>query len=130
MFRLDDEDGATRSQPLVDGVGDLGGKTLLELGTTGVTLHQPGQLGQAYDLPVWYVAHVGLADHRQEVMFAERIQGYVPDQDHLAMFFLEPNVKVPGWVISKPGEEERVGFADAARRTSEAFPFGVFAYGY
>ena len=56
MFRLDDEDGATRSQPLVDGVGDLGGKPLLELGATGVTLHKAGQLGQAYDFPVWYVA--------------------------------------------------------------------------
>src|SRR5918994_3460796 len=130
MFRLDDEDGATSAQPLVDGVGDLGGKTLLELGATGVTLHQPGQLGQAYDFPVWYVAYVGLADHRQEVMFAERIQGYVPDQDHLAMFFPEPDVKVLGWVIGKPGEEERVGFGDAARRASEAFPFRVFAYGY
>src|SRR5829696_2318644 len=59
MFGLDDEDGATGSQ------------ALLELGATGVTLHQPGQLGQAYDLPVWYVAHVGLADERHEVMFAE-----------------------------------------------------------
>jgi hypothetical protein len=39
------------------------------------------------------------------------------------MFFLEPNVKVPGRVIGKPGEEERVGFGDAARRASEAFPF-------
>src|SRR5215208_1497972 len=75
MFCLDDEDGATRSQPPVDSVGDLGGKTLLELGATGVTLHQPGQLGQAYDLPVWYVAHVGLADERHKVMLAERIQG-------------------------------------------------------
>ena len=130
MFRLDDEDGATRSQPLVDGVGNLSGKTLLELGATGVTLHQPGQLGQAYDLPIWYVAYVGLADHRQEMMFAERIQRYVPDQDHLAMFFLKPNVQVPGWIIGKPGEEERVGFGDTARRAPEAFPFRVFAYGY
>src|SRR5829696_1071028 len=71
MFRLDDEDGATGAQPIVDGVGDLGGKTLLELGATGVALHQPGQLGQAHDLPVWYVAHVGLADEGHEVMFAE-----------------------------------------------------------
>ena len=71
MFRLDDEDGATSAQPLVDGVGDLGGKTLLELGATGVALHKAGQLGQAYDLPVWYVAHVGLADEGHEVMFAE-----------------------------------------------------------
>src|SRR5215211_1136349 len=71
MFGLDDEDGATGSQSLVDSVGDLGGKALLELGATGVTLHKSGQLGQAYDLPVWYVAHVGLADERHEVMFAE-----------------------------------------------------------
>ena len=75
MFGLDDEDGTTGSQPLVDSARYLGGKALLELGATGVTLHQPGQLGQAYDLPVWYVAHVGLADERHEVMLAERIQG-------------------------------------------------------
>ena len=46
------------------------------------------------------------------------------------MFFLESDVKVPGRVIGKPGEEERVGFGDAARGASEAFPFRVFAYGY
>jgi hypothetical protein len=45
------------------------------------------------------------------------------------MFFLEPNVKVPGRVIGKPGEEEHVGFGDAARRASEAFSFRIFAYG-
>ena len=45
------------------------------------------------------------------------------------MCFLEPNVKMPGRVIGKPGEEERVGFGDAVRRASEAFPFRVFAYG-
>ena len=63
-------------------------------------------------------------------MFAERLQGYVSYQDHLAMTFLEPHVEVPGRVIGQPGEEERVGFGDAARRASEAFPFRVFAYGY
>src|SRR5918995_283020 len=45
MFGLYDEDGATGSQPLVDSVGDLGGKALLELGATGITLHKSGQLG-------------------------------------------------------------------------------------
>src|SRR5215210_4105498 len=62
-------------------------------------------------------------------MFAECLQGYVSYQDHLAMFFLEPHVQVPGWVIGKPGEEERVGFGDPARRTPEAFPLRVLAYG-
>ena len=46
------------------------------------------------------------------------------------MFFLEPDVEMPGWVIGKPGEEERVCFGDAVWRASEAFPFRVFAYGH
>jgi hypothetical protein len=71
---------------------------------------------------------VGLADEGHEVVFTEGMQGYVPYQDHLAMLFLEPHVKVPGWVIGEPGEEERVGFGDAARRASEAFSFRIFAY--
>ena len=45
------------------------------------------------------------------------------------MFFLEPYVKMPGWVIGKPREEQRVGFGNALRRASEAFPFRVLAYG-
>ena len=45
------------------------------------------------------------------------------------MFFLKPNAKVPGGVIGQPGEEELVGFRNPARRTSQAFPFQVFAYG-
>ncbi len=129
MFGLHDEDGATGAQPLVDGVGYLGREALLELGATGVTLHQPGQLGQPNDLPVRYVAHVGLADEGHEVVFAERMQGYVSYEDHLAVFFLEPYVEVPGRVIGKPGEEERVGLGDPARRALEAFPFRVLADG-
>ena len=46
------------------------------------------------------------------------------------MFFLEPDVEVPGRVIGQSGEEERVGFGDAAWRASEAFPFRVLAYGH
>jgi hypothetical protein len=129
MLGLHDEDGATGSQPLVDSVGDLGGKTLLELGTTGVTLHKSGQLGQSDDLTVRYVAHVGLANERHEVVLTESMQGYVSYQDHLAMFFLESYVQVPGWVIGEPGEEECVGFGHALRRASEAFPFRILAYG-
>src|ERR671911_756474 len=130
MLGLHDEDGAAGAQPLVDGVGDLGGKAFLELGAAGVPLHKAGQLGQAYDLSVRYVAHVGLADEGHEVMLTEGMQRYVSYEHHLAMFFLEPHVKMPGGVIGKTGEEEGVGFGDAARRAFQAFPFRVFAYGY
>src|SRR5215203_5065970 len=129
MFGLHDEDGAAGAQPLVDGAGYLGREAFLELGAAGVTLHQSGQLGQPDDLPIWNVAHVGLADEGHEVVFTEGMQGYVPYEDHLAMFFLEPYVQVPGGVIGKAGEQERVGFGDPARRAPEAFPFRVLAYG-
>jgi hypothetical protein len=58
------------------------------------------------------------------------MQRYVPYENHLAMFFLKPHVKMPGRVIGQPGEEGRVGFGDAVRRACESFPFRVFAYGY
>lgn len=45
------------------------------------------------------------------------------------MFFLEAHVQVSGGVIGQSGEEERVGFGDAARRCPEALPFRVFPYG-
>src|SRR5919107_2992817 len=57
------------------------------------------------------------------------MQGYVPYEDHLAVFFLESYVEVPGRIIGKPGEQERVGLGDPARRTLQALPFRVLAYG-
>jgi hypothetical protein len=64
------------------------------------------------------------------MMFTERMQGNVPYEDHLAMFFLEAHVQVSCGVIAESCEEERVGFGDAAGCSLEAFPFRVFAYGY
>ena len=49
----------------------LGGYSFLQLGAARVTLHKSGQLGQPDDLPVRYVADVGLADHGQKMMLTE-----------------------------------------------------------
>jgi hypothetical protein len=49
---LHDYDGTPSFQPFVKGVGDLGRQTFLELRAAGVTLHQPGELGQSHDLTV------------------------------------------------------------------------------
>jgi hypothetical protein len=89
---LHNDDGTPRLQPFVEGVGDLGRQALLELGAAGVTLHQPGQLGQPHDLTVRYVADVGFADHWQEMMLTGREERYVPDKDHFVVVLLEPYV--------------------------------------
>ena len=46
---LYNDDGALGPETLVEGVGDLGGKALLELRTAGVTLYHPGQLRKPHD---------------------------------------------------------------------------------
>ena len=89
VIGLDDDDGAPGPQPSVQGIGDLGRKTLLELGAAGVALHHPGQLGQPHDLTVGYVADVGFADHRQEMMLTGRIEGDVSDEGHLVVILLK-----------------------------------------
>ena len=62
---LHNDCGAPRSKPSVKGVGDLGGQTLLQLGSAGVAFQHAGQLGEADDPLVRYVTYVGLADERQ-----------------------------------------------------------------
>ncbi len=129
MVSLHDDDGAPGSQPSVKGVGHLRRQALLELGPAGVRLHHPDQLGQAHDPLVRYVAHVGLADERQEVVFTDRGQRYIPDEDHLAVVFLESYVQVPGRVLAQPGEEELVGPGYAPGRVLQAFSFRILPDG-
>jgi hypothetical protein len=45
MLSLDDHDGTTGIQVLVQGIGDLNGKLFLELGSAGVALDESRQLG-------------------------------------------------------------------------------------
>ena len=68
VIRLHPDDGPLRPETSVEGVGRLGGEALLELGTTRVAFHDPGQLREPRHLAVGYVPDVGPTDHRQQVV--------------------------------------------------------------
>src|SRR4028119_2213570 len=55
VIRLHHDDGPLRPEASVEGVGHLGSEALLELGTTRVTLHDPGQLREPPHLAAGYV---------------------------------------------------------------------------
>ena len=62
-------------------------------------------------------------------MFTDRGQRYVPDKNHLAVFFLESHAQVPNGVLTQPAEKELVGLGDAPGRAPQAFSFRVLPYG-
>jgi hypothetical protein len=113
----------------VEGVGHLGGEALLELGTTRVAFHDPGQLREPHHLAVGYVPDVGLADHRQQMVLTGRIEGDVPDEDHLVVILLKPDGQLAGGVYVQPGEEELVGPRDPRGRFLQSFSVGVLPHG-
>jgi hypothetical protein len=76
---LDHDDGATRAQTIVEGVGDLGRETFLELRPSRVPLHEPRQLAETDDPSVRSVSQMSLANKWQEMMFAKARQRYIAD---------------------------------------------------
>jgi hypothetical protein len=64
-------------------VGDLPGEVFLNLQAPGEHVHQPRDLRQAQHLAGGNISHMGLADEGQQVMFAQRVQLDVGDDDHL-----------------------------------------------
>jgi hypothetical protein len=124
-----DYDGAPSFQPFVKGVGDLSRKALLNLRAAGVTLHQPGELGQTYDLTVRYVADVGFTDQGQEMTLTRREEGYIADKDHLVVVLLKLYVQLQGGIHSQSGEEKSVSLGHPPGRTPQSFPVRIFPYG-
>ena len=64
------------------GIDNLGGEPLLNLGAACVQLNETGQLAQSGDLAVraGQVADMGVPVEGEEVMFAGRVEGDVLDQ--------------------------------------------------
>ncbi|MPM31940.1 hypothetical protein SDC9_78497 [bioreactor metagenome] len=91
MLAVDHHDDAARVQVRHQGLGDLGGQSFLDLGTAGVDVDQPGQLGQTGHLAVGAgdVADVGDPGERHEVVLAHRPDLDVLDQDQFAVVDVE-----------------------------------------
>ena len=66
--------------------GDLRGETLLDLQPMRETIDDARDLGEADDRRVRNVGDVGMAEERQQVVLAQRVQLDVLHGDHLVRF--------------------------------------------
>jgi hypothetical protein len=92
VARLHDHGDTLGLEDLHDGVGDFLGQALLDLKTAGKHLGDSGELGKADDGLVGDIADVHLACEWHEMVFAEREDFNVLDNDHLAVSFSEQSV--------------------------------------
>src|SRR5216117_2100437 len=83
MVSLDDHTHTTRLQHLHQGIGHLVGEALLHLQPAGKHLDHAGNLRQAHEPAVRQVRHVRLAEERQQVMLAQRVDLDVAHADEI-----------------------------------------------
>ena len=84
MIRLDDDADALRLEHVVDRAGDLLGEPLLHLEPPREHLDDARQLAQPDDLAVRDVGDVRLAEERQHVVLAQRVELDVAHHHHVA----------------------------------------------
>src|SRR6185437_2997655 len=92
MCRLDHNPHTTRLEYVRDRLRDLYRETFLHLQASRKDIHHARELGQTDDPSVRYVRDMRLAEEREHVMLAHRVQLDVAYEDHVRVFFLEHGV--------------------------------------
>lgn len=121
--------GAAGIQFLHHQIGDLLRHPLLHLRPFRDDLHDAGQLAQADDLAVRDIGDVGLAEERQQMVFAHAFEVDVLHEDHFVVFFDEGLAEDLGGVLMQSREQFLIHAGDAIRRFEQPVPFRVFSHG-
>ncbi|MNF99712.1 hypothetical protein D3C84_826230 [compost metagenome] len=85
MFGLDHHGDTGGVGDLLHGFGDLPGEVFLDLQAAGVHVDDPRHLRQPQHLAGGDVGHMRLADKGQQMVFAQRIEFDVLDDDHFVI---------------------------------------------
>jgi hypothetical protein len=128
VARLHDHGDTLGLEDFHDSVGDFLGQTLLDLKTAGKHLGDSGELGKADDGLVGDVTDVHLAGEWYEMVFAERKDFNVLDNDHLAVSFSEQRVvdNVFNVDLVSFGQEQK-GLGVARRCIEKTLSIGILA---
>src|ERR1700722_7085327 len=127
MTGFDDHANTLGLDYFLNGLGDLGGETLLNLKATGEQFDEPRNFAETDDAALGNIGDVDLAEKWQQVMFAEAEHFNVFDDDHLVVADGEERAFEQGLRIFLVSlSEEPHGFMHALGGCGEAFAFGVF----
>ena len=83
MRRLDHYSDALRSQCFLYSDRYFRGKPFLDLETPCVGFHDPRQLGEPYDTPIWDISYPSFADDRRQMVFTMALERNAAQDDHL-----------------------------------------------
>ena len=115
-------------QGLLDGFLDLKGHALLHLQAMTVDVDYTGYLGESGDVAVGDVGHVYLTIEGQHVVFAEREEVDVLNDDHLTVVFLEQRIGQYLMSVHAIASGEHLhGLGHAQGCLLQPFAGGVFA---
>ena len=89
VLRLNDHHHSERIEGVLDTVFDLGRKPLLHLKPTGIDIDNTGYLTKPGNTSVRNICHMYLAEERQHVMLAERIEIDIFDHHHLTIILFK-----------------------------------------
>ena len=113
---------------LLHRVGDLPGEVFLDLQTTGEHVHQPCNLRQTQHFTRWNISHMRFADEGQQVMFTQRIQLDVVDNDHFIVVGGEQRAVDDFFdTLFITVTQVLHGFGRTQRCIEQAFAVGIFA---
>ena len=128
VLRLNDHHHAERVERFLDAVFYLCRQPLLHLQTAGKHIHHAGYLAQTRNLAVGDVGDMHLAEKRQQMVLAQRVEINVFHHHHLAVVFLKEGALEDGLrVFLIPFGQKLERFADAAGGLLQPLALGVFA---
>ena len=128
---FDDDADAGGFQGVHEGAGDLVGEAFLHLQAAGEEVGEAGQFADTDDASAGDVADVADAEKGQQVVFANRVDFDVADDDHVVVFCFENGVLEEfGGGFGRGGADQVFpGVGGAAGGVYEAGAVGVFAEG-
>ena len=128
VLRLNHNHHSQRVQRALDTILDLGSQSLLYLQSAGKNVHHACNLAQSCYASVGDVRHVCLAEERQHVVFAQRVELDIFYHHHLLVIFLKqcrPKYGFGVFFVSFGQELQRLAYT--VRRALQSFAFGIFA---
>ena len=128
MFGLNDYHHALRIECLLNAVLDLHCHTFLHLKAVAEDVYNSGYLGEARNLPVGNVGHVGLSIEGKHVVFAEGVEVYVLDDNHLVVVLVELGGIEHGHGVHRVSASEgEHGLGHALGRLEQALALSILA---
>jgi len=89
MLGLNDNRDTQWLECILNAIAYLGSKPLLNLQSTGISIHHACKFAESGDLAIWDIGDMRLTEKWQQMVFAQAVQFDIFYQNHLPVIFVE-----------------------------------------